>query len=247
MSKVDQALQSAAEETRQVAMRRRPPPLETQRQTHRQGWLTFAAAFALVVVAFGLVPWLAGIGEPAPPDGDATPPPDPGVTSTVITETTTATAPPGSCPSLDQAAPQPVEGLPEAVAETRDAIVAAAMTCNFELLESIAGERFSTSFAGGGSENLSGWNDKGLEPTVTLLHLLAMSNASIPGPEGEIYVWPAAHSYETWEQVTEEEMDELARIHSEGELDSFASAGAYLGWRTGISENGEWMFFIAGD
>ena len=82
---------------------------------------------------------------------------------------------------------------------------------------------------------------------VTLLNLLAMSHASIPGPEGEIYVWPAAHSYETWEQVTEEDLDELARIHSEGELDSFASAGGYLGWRTGIAENGEWMFFIAGD
>jgi hypothetical protein len=247
MSKVDQALHRAAEETRQAAMRRRPAPLETQRRAHRQGWLTFAAAFALVVMAFGLVPLLAGIGEPAPPVGGTTPPPEPVVTSTIITVTTFATEPAGSCPSLDQAVPQPVEGLPEAVAETRDAIVAAARSCDLELLERLAGERFSSSFGGAGSENLSIWNDKGLEPTVTLLDLLDMSHATIPGPAGDIYVWPAAYSYETWEQVTEEEMDELARIHSEGEFDSFGAAGTYLGWRTGISENGEWMFFIAGD
>jgi hypothetical protein len=246
MSNVDQILQDAANETRQAAMRRRPAPLETTRPAHRQGWLTFAAAFALVVIAFGLIPWLAGIGEPAPL-GDSTPPPEPMVTSPTITGTTVGTGPATSCPSAQLPAPQAMGGLPEAVAATRDAIVAAALTCDFEALEEIAGEGFSTSFGGGGSENLLIWNDRGLEPTVILLHLLDMSNATIPGPEGVIYVWPAAHSYETWEQVTEEDLDELASIHTEGELDSFASAGGYLGWRTGIAENGEWMFLIAGD
>jgi hypothetical protein len=47
--------------------------------------------------------------------------------------------------------------------------------------------------------------------------------------------------------VTEEELDELANIHSEGELDDFATAGSYLGWRTGIDQDGNWLYFVAGD
>ena len=33
--------------------------------------------------------------------------------------------------------------------------------------------------------------------SVTLLRLLALSHSTVPGPMGEIYVWPAAHAYET--------------------------------------------------
>jgi hypothetical protein len=245
MSNVDQILQRAAEETRRTAMQRWPAPMETRRPA-RPAWLAFAAAFTLVVVAFGLIPLLAGTGEPAPV-GDPTQPTAPLLTSSTVSETTLGTEPTGSCPSSEVAAPQTAEDLPDAVAETRDAIIAAAMACDFDMLESVAGESFSTSFGGGGSENLSIWNDRGLDPTVTLLHLLDMSHATVPDPAGDIYVWPAAYAYATWEQVDQDDLDELAMIHSEGELDSFASANGYLGWRIGISEDGTWLFFIAGD
>jgi hypothetical protein len=226
-------------------MQRWPAPMET-RQPARPAWLAFATAFTLVVVAFGLIPFLAGTGERAPL-GDPTPPIAPLLTSSTVTETTVGTEPTGPCPSSELAAPQTAEDLPGAVGETRDAIIAAATACDFDMLEDIAGESISTSFGGGGSENLSIWNDKGLDPTVTLLHLLDMGHATIPGPAGEIYVWPAAHAYETWEQVDQDDLEELAMIHSEDELDSFASADGYLGWRLGISEDGTWLFFIAGD
>jgi len=36
-------------------------------------------------------------------------------------------------------------------------------------------------------------------------------------------------------------------IYTEGELDEIAKFGSYAGWRIGIDENGEWLFFIAGD
>jgi len=245
MSYVDQILQRAAEETRRAAMQRWPAPMANRRHA-RPAWFAFAAAFTLVVVAFGLIPLLAGTGEPAPL-GDSTPPTAPLLTSSTVTETTSGTEPTASCPSSELAAPQTAEDLPDAVAETRDAIIAAATACDFDMLESIAGESFSTSFGGGGSENLSIWNDEGLDPTVTLLHLLDMSHATIQGAAGEIHVWPAAYAYETWEQVDQDDLDELAMIHSEDELDSFASADGYLGWRIGISEDGTWLFFIAGD
>jgi hypothetical protein len=245
VSRVEERLIAAAEETRRVAATRRVPPLKEERaRSSQKGWLAFAAAFAVVVV-FGLLPGLIGGGDgdpaastvPGPPVSTATPP-------TTTPATTTATEP-SSCP--EGPTPRPVEGLPQAVAETRDGIIAAAISCDFETLERLAGDRFTTSFGGGGAENLSVWNDRGLEPTVTLLHLLDMTYTMVEGGDGPIYVWPTAYGYTSWDQITQEDLDELSRIHTEAELDSFAAADAYLGWRTGIDENGNWLFFVAGD
>ena len=244
MNSVEQRLQQAADETRQVANGHRPKRLESETRERHQGWLVLVAAFALVVVTFGLVPWLAGIGD-QPPVGDSTPAPDPVATSTTVTDTTMGTAAETACPQI--LLPGPIEGLPAAVAKTRDAIITAAATCDMEALQSLAGDQFTTSYGWGGSENLVIWNDKGLEPTRTLLLLLDMGHATIAGEDGEIYVWPAALTHESWDETTEEERDELARIHTEGEFDLFAHGGAYLGWRTGIDENGNWLYFVAGD
>jgi hypothetical protein len=245
MSNVEQILERAAEETRRAAMQRWPAPMEPRRPA-RPAWLAFAAAFTLVVVTFGLVPLLVGTGGPSPL-GDLPPSSAPDLTPSTVTETTSGIDQTVSCPSSEFPAPRAAEDLPSAVAERRDAIIAAATACDFEMLEGLAGASFSTSFGGGGNENLALWNDKGLAPTVTLLHLLDMSHAIIPGAAGDIYVWPAAHAYETWEQVVQDDLDDLAMIHSEDELESFASADGYLGWRIGISEDGTWLFFTAGD
>lgn len=245
MKSVEQRLHEAASETRQIANAHWAPTLQSEAHQPRQGWLVFAAAFALVVVTFGIVPWLAGIGD-QPPVGDSTPTPTASIaSSTTLTDTTLGTDPGASCP--DVPLPGPIEGLPAAVAGKRDAIMAAAASCDMEALESLAADPFTTSYGGGGSENLAIWNDKGLEPTATLLHLLDMRYATVAGENGDIYVWPAALTYESWDEVTEEELDELARIHSEGELDLFAQSGAYLGWRVGIDANGNWLYFVAGD
>ncbi len=245
MNSIEQKLQRAAEETRQVARSRWPKPLETRAGSQQRGLLAFAATFALVVVTFGLIPWLAGIGD-THPVGDSTPPPvEPAVTSTTWPPTTLGTAPEATCP--DVPLPGPIEGLPAAVAETRDAIIAAAASCDFGALQRLAAVPFTTSYGSGGSENLALWHDQGLEPTRTLLLLLDLRHTTIQGEDGDIFVWPAAHGYESWDQVTEDDMEELALIHTEGELDLFARSGTYLGWRTGIDENGNWLFFVAGD
>jgi len=244
MKSVEQRLQQAAEETRQVAGAHWPRPLESETPERRQGWLVFAAAFALVVVTFGLVPWLAGIGV-EPPVGDSTLPVEPVATSSTVTDTTLGTAPERSCP--DVPLPGQIEGLPAAVAEKRDAIIAAAASCDIETLQRLAADPFTTSYGWGGSENLVIWNDKGLEPTKTLLLLLDMRYATVEGENGSIYVWPAALTYESWNETTEKERNELAQIHSEGELDLFAHGEAYLGWRVGIDEDGNWLYFVAGD
>lgn len=81
----------------------------------------------------------------------------------------------------------------------------------------------------------------------TLLKLFDMSHAETSHEGRIIYVWPAAYAYESWEAIPTEVIEELTTVHGEEDLDRFATFGSYAGWRTGIDEDGEWLFFIAGD
>ena len=104
-----------------------------------------------------------------------------------------------------------------------------------------------TSFGGGGVENLELWETQGEEPLATLIKVLDMSHGVIDPDDVSIYVWPSAHAYDTWEEIPPEAISELLTIHTEEELDRFAEFGGYAGWRLGISETGQWLFFVAGD
>jgi hypothetical protein len=245
MNKVDDRLHAAAEETRQMARQLPITRFVERTKTRHNGMLILASAFAVVIVMFGLIPWLISDSG-----GSVTTTPSPsGPVETVTTiSTTMGTAPQEECSSQGVASPGEADGLPETVAGTRNAIIIAATACDFEALENLAIANFTTSYGDGGFENLMLWEDRGQRPMATLLLLLDMRYATIPLDDGEIHVWPAAATYESWyDTVTEEELDELSTIHSEGELDEFATAGAYLGWRTGIDEEGNWMYFVAGD
>lgn len=245
MNKLEDRLNAAAEETRQRARNRPLPRFVGQPESRRNGALILASGFAVVIVVFGLLPFL--MSEPSSPsDSDITPSTP---TETVTTVATTlGTAPEGTCSAEDVPLPAGVEGLPAAVAETRNAIFAAAAACDFDALEGLAGDQFNTSFGGGGVENLRLWENQGRDPMATLLYLLDMKHATIEvDDDADIYVWPAVAASGSLGEITEEELDELANIHSEGELDDFASAGSYLGWRTGIDQEGNWLYFVAGD
>jgi hypothetical protein len=65
------------------------------------------------------------------------------------------------------------------------------------------------------------------------------------GPD--IYVWPAAFTYESWDDIPDQYREELYEIFGEGELDQIAGFGSYVGWRVGIDEQGNWLYFVAGD
>lgn len=247
MNDLEQRLRAAAEETRQLARTLRPQGfVEREKPSRSRGWLVFSTAFAAVALTFGLIPWLAS-NTPSTTVPDGTPSQTAQTTPTTVA-TTMGTAPEPPCSSDDVPPPSDAEDLPAAVAATRNAIADAAADCDFGSLETLAADTFTTSFGGGGVENLRSWEDDGQGPMGTLLHLLDMTYGTIPlEGGGEIYVWPAAATYESWEAISEKELDELSAIYSEGELDQLASAESYLGWRTGIDQNGNWLYFIAGD
>jgi hypothetical protein len=60
-------------------------------------------------------------------------------------------------------------------------------------------------------------------------------------------VWPAAATYGTWEEIPDEQLAELGTLYSDEELEQISGYGTYIGWRTGIDQDGNWIYFVAGD
>jgi hypothetical protein len=147
-------------------------------------------------------------------------------------------------PLTDQA------GLPAAVAATRAVIFAVAPTCDFGTLSELtsnAGFRYSF----GVDDDPEGfWTERevmGVPLMQILARTLNLSYEIIENPDGpDLYVWPGAFPY-AWEEVPDDRRAELAEIYSEEEIQGYAEFGAFIGWRVGINEDGEWQFFVAGD
>jgi hypothetical protein len=243
MNKVEDRLRTAAEETRQLARRRPVTRFVERPETRHNGMLILASAFAVVIVIFGLIP--AWLSDPRPPGGTNSASSTP--VQTVTTIVTTTNAPESSCSSANTPLPAAAEGLPSAVANTRDAVIAAAAACDLDALVSLAGEPFATSYGGGGAENLRSWEEQGKGELGTMLRLLDMTYGTTETDQGAIYVWPAAATYDTWEDIPDEQLAELGTLYSHEELEQISEYGSYIGWRTGIDQDGNWMYFIAGD
>ena len=186
-------------------------------------------AFLLVALAVG-----CGTEESTPvgtPSVPVEPPPPPAT----VTDS----------PILTQ--PGHPKGLPEAVAQTRAAILEAAQLRDYEALEAlIPAEGFTFSY-GAGDSAIDYWKDleaAGEAPLRTMGALLLLEHTRAE----DIYVWPWAYDKDPAD-LTDAEKDFLAGAGAatRKQLDQMAELGHYLGWRLGIREDGTWMFFVAGD
>jgi hypothetical protein len=163
-----------------------------------------------------------------------------------------APGPPACSAAALDATPPPQAGLPPDVAQTRQGIVAAATACDFERLGDIAsagGSKFTHSFGNGGdpAAHWRGLEQTGDEPLRYLVELLSRPYRSVAGADPAVFTWPSAHAYDSWDAVPPTEQEALRPLYGESELESFDAAGAYLGYRVGIRQDGEWMYFVAGD
>lgn len=147
--------------------------------------------------------------------------------------------------------PEPQEGLPEPVAETRREIYEAASACDFERLAELVPDGFTYTF-GGGDDPIGHW--RGLEeaeaPRPPMLHLAGLLRRPFATREVQStthYVWPSAFAYSTWEEVPEEDRAALKPLYDEEDFADFARFGGYVGYRVGIDEDGRWLYFVAGD
>jgi len=191
----------------------------------------------------------------APPAStpSTTPPASRPSTTPPTADPETATTVPSGGPSTDcSAAGAPVpgtqDGLPAAVSALRDQIAAAAVGCDMVALESLAGPDLVTSFGGGGPERFAEAESSG-EPLLDILvGILDTPYAHQTFGDGsELYVWPSAFAYQTWQEIPPADLEALLGVYTQAELDQLSGFESYAGWRVGITPDGDWQFFVAGD
>lgn len=152
--------------------------------------------------------------------------------------------------SAPRPAPQPE--LPGAVADMRMRMIEAAKACDYRELADLAlagDSTFTYSFGGGGGPGAF-WREaeaEGRAPLRSLVEILdgPFATRSVDGTTQ--YLWPSAYAYERWEDVPPAAREELRRMYGEEDLRRFEQFGSYVGDRVGITGDGDWIFFVAGD
>lgn len=88
---------------------------------------------------------------------------------------------------------------------------------------------------------------KGYEIMAILLELLEAPFVQVAqGTDEELYVWPYFAAMPL-QKLTPEQMVELMTLVTAGDYEGMEEFGAYNFFRVGISPEGEWVFFVAGD
>ncbi len=196
---------------------------------------------ALLCAGLGAVPTA---GDAAQTGGDDTSAAARGAASQTATGDNVATDRVGRSP----------DRLPEPVRKTWQALVDAARSGDVEALRPlIAAQPEPPTFAFGGIDDpidhlksLSGDPD-GREMLAILLEILEIGYVRVEaGTENDMFIWPYFADVPL-ERLTAEQMVELFTILTAGDYQDMLSYGAYIFFRVGISPDGRWHFFVAGD
>jgi hypothetical protein len=144
--------------------------------------------------------------------------------------------------------------LPAPVRKTWQALIDAARSGDIEAIRPlIAAQPEPPTFAFGEIEDpidhlksLSG-DSEGREILAILLEVLEIGFVRVEqGTENEMYIWPYFADVPL-ERLTAEQVVELFTILTAGDYQDMLSYGAYIFFRVGISPDGRWHFFVAGD
>jgi hypothetical protein len=138
--------------------------------------------------------------------------------------------------------------LPAAVADKRDAIVAAAHALDYDRLATLLDPaEFSYSFGESG-DPVGYWRRLEREGHVPIIGDYLPVILSAPSAKrGDIYVWPSVYGKPPSRWTAEERRWLRNNLYTEAEIRAFERLGDYLGWRVGIREDGTWLFFVSGD
>ncbi len=154
----------------------------------------------------------------------------------------------GASPSPAVQSPTTTEPLPIPVLQTRDAILAAIEAGDLDAVERLTDpDRFSYNF-GDGSNPVPEWrrDPAPLEPLPKILRMPFATRQGTPEVE-TIYLWPAL----TEADLAEPDANERAMLQelgiSEREVQRMLEAlGGYVDPRTGIAQDGTWLFYTTG-
>ncbi|MGB7335962.1 MAG: cytoplasmic protein [Salaquimonas sp.] len=95
-------------------------------------------------------------------------------------------------------------------------------------------------------KSLSGDSD-GHEIMAIMTEILEAPFVKIEEQSGNaVYVWPYFYSY-PFDELTPRQRVQLFRIITYGDYEEMLSFGSYIFYRLGITPEGRWRFFVAGD
>jgi hypothetical protein len=145
--------------------------------------------------------------------------------------------------------------LPEAVRATHDKIVEAAKSGKPENLRALIGSGPDVTELSLGENaddpmkfllSLSG-DEGGQEILAILLEIMEAGYVHLDiGTPQELYVWPYFFAVPL-DKLDEKQRVELFKIVTSGDVDDMKSFGSYIFYRAGISPDGKWRFFLAGE
>lgn len=163
-------------------------------------------------------------------------------------------------PEFDPNAPLPVveydlTKLPAPVLDLHTKLVAAAKAGQIEAVRPLlkTGDA-PTQLSLAGQDNdpiafmksLSG-DENGQEILAILLEVLEAGYVHLnAGKPEELYVWPYFFALPL-EKLTDPQRVELFKLVTSGDYEDMKSFGAYIFYRIGISPDGSWRFFLAGE
>ncbi len=144
--------------------------------------------------------------------------------------------------------------LPEPVQKMRRWIISAARSGNLEKMRAPleAGELPLAFSFGDETDAISHWRQvsrdgEGREILAEMLKVLSAGYAVIdPGSADELFVWPY-HAVYPLNKLSGSQKVELFLLVNPDDARTMEESGVYFGYRTGISADGTWQFFVAGD
>ena len=138
-----------------------------------------------------------------------------------------------------------IEEVPDPVAQTRAAILAAAKARNYEALEQVIDAEVFLSDSGFGVDPVPGWRAQGTVPLETMEVLLGLPHTVEETGEGTLYRWPRFTSNSHPDEISRPERDALvALLGEDGLRTAFSADYGYVAPRLGILADGTWWFFV---
>jgi hypothetical protein len=136
--------------------------------------------------------------------------------------------------------------LPSPVFGTREGILDAAKSGDYESLRPLIDQKvFLSDFGFGSRDPVGRWRELGPEPLETMAVLLRMAHTVRETNEGTLYEWPRFGADSRAEDMSLAERESLGQIMSDAELEQvILPEVGYTGPRLGILADGTWWFFI---
>lgn len=248
-------------------------PQPTRRTTtSRQTWLAAWLAATTALMAAGPAMALSEIGreELPPPAGMPTAPDNPGAVpfpelgepgSDAEGAEDPAERPNGIArPEIDENGPVPeiiynLDRLPEPVRRMHDRIVEAAKSGDVELLRPLLGLGDDATLLTFGEasgdpvdtlKGLSG-DSEGQEILAIMEEVLSSGFVHLEaGTPNEVFVWPYFYGVPL-DKLNARQRVELFKIVTAGDVEDMKQFGQYIFYRAGITPEGRWVFFVAGE